>query len=242
MDARYGDGPAYSYELPWDAMRKAEIDATILRLATQPLDAPRQTGPTLDLGCGDQPAARFWPHQDITGVEISPTAVARVAQAFPWMRVHCSPAETFTDPEGRTYSTIVSIESIEHWCDVGAGLATVRRHLAPDGWFVFSTPNRDSLHRRIGSKLGLEVPYCSSDHTHEFGFTEMRTLLQRHGWRIERSEGVFLMPWWALESEFGGRIRALTDRDPEILTWLRSLGRGCPELAFIQVHACRRSP
>lgn len=237
MNARYAQGEAYAYELLWDDLRTQEIHATIRKLASHSGGVPRDTGLTLDIGCGNRGIAAHWPHQNIVGLEISSVAAAQYTAQYPGMECVVSPIEDFKDAKKRQFNTITAVESIEHWADVAHGLETVRRHLAPGGLFVLSTPNRDSLHARIGRKLGLDVPYCSHDHTHEFGHDELLSTLMRHGFHPVASQGVFLMPWWALEGEFGTRIRELTDSDPELLAWLLEAGRGVPHLAFIQCHA-----
>ena len=239
MNMRYARGEAYSYELLWDVLRIKEIHAAIWDLASKPGGVARDTGLALDIGCGNSGIAAHWPGRNIVGLEISSAAAAQYTAKFPGIECVVSPIESFRDPGQRRFNTITAVESIEHWADVGSGLESVRRHLAPDGLFVLSTPNRDSLHARIGRKLDLDVPYCSPDHTHEFGHDELLLLLKNHGFHPVASRGVFLMPWWALEGEFGTRIRGMTDNDPELLGWLLDAGRDLPQLAFIQCHALR---
>ena len=46
------------------------------------------------------------------------------------------------------------------------------------------------------------------------------------------------MPYWALEREFGNKIRRMTDEDDAIVKLLGEAGTNVPHIAFIQCHAC----
>lgn len=237
MDDRYRAGEAYRYDLAWDRLRWQDIHQTATALATA--DGARTPGLTLDIGCGTRGIIDHWPAgSPVVGLELSAVAAERYRQQHGGAECIVSAIEDFADPAGRRFDTIVGIETIEHWSDAAKGLQAVRRHLAPGGRLVLTTPNDDSLHKRVARKLGLAPPFCSSDHTHEFGFAELRRILTTAGFAVEDSRGVAMMPWWAMESEFGHRIRALTDNDEELLGWLRDLGHGAPHLAFIQCHRC----
>lgn len=152
-----------------------------------------------------------------------------------------SPAETLPLPDA-SVDMVISIESIEHWCDVDAALAGIRRVLKPHGALILTTPNRDSLHVRMGRKLGIQMPYCANDHTHEFGYEELDTLVTGAGFRKEAETGASFAPYWALEGAIGTRMRHLTDNDEEVVQWLNAIGRRCPEFAFCQIKAFERTP
>lgn len=240
MDEKFADGNAYPVTTLWDRERTSELHAAVLELALRPSDgfgAPRDPGLTLDAGCGAGAIADYWPEQStLVGVELSPVAVERIRQEKPRIEVHASAIEDYQDE--RRFETVVCSESIEHWPDAGAGLDAIRRLMAPHGVLVLTTPNRDSLHARIGRKLNRPVPFCCNDHVTEFGYGELLELLAVHGFEVTRSVGVFLQPYWALEAVFGTAIRKLTDDDPDVVSWLRRAGRAVPELAFCQCHAC----
>lgn len=152
-----------------------------------------------------------------------------------------SAAETLPLPDA-SVDMVISIESIEHWCDVDAALAGIRRVLKPHGALILTTPNRDSLHIRMGRKLGIQMPYCAIDHTHEFGYDELDTLVTGAGFRKEAETGASFAPYWALEGAIGHRMRHLTDNDEEVVQWLNAIGRRCPEFAFCQIKAFERLP
>lgn len=242
MNRRYSAGAAYAETLPWDRARTEAIIANALTLAAWPaLTVPmgsREPGMTLDVGCGQGGVAPWWKDRsELVGLELSEAAVAKATELYPGVDFRVGAIEEFETDE--RFDTIVAVETIEHWADVHKGLDNVRRLLKDDGVFVVTTPNRDSLHCRIGRRLGLSVPFCSDDHVHEFGYQELVGLLARHGLRVTRSLGAFLQPYWALEAEVGHRIRKLTDHDEELIELLAKAGVHAPEIAFVQCHACR---
>jgi SAM-dependent methyltransferase len=243
MDERFRAGNAYAHGVPWDTDRMHRLWSATVRLALEPrprMDETRPLGLTLDVGCGEGGIAAFWPTRDIVGVELSPVAVERARKNHPDVEYHVGAAETFADPRGRQFDTIAAVETIEHWTDVPAGLRGIRRLLKDDGVFVLTTPNADSLHCRMIRALGRTPPFCSSDHVHEFGFDELRYVLEQAGFVVTRSLGVGLSPYWAID-ECGGRIRELTDRDRDMIALLGPAGEHLPHLAFCQAHACRKA-
>jgi len=150
-----------------------------------------------------------------------------------------SPAETLPLPDA-SVDLAVSVESIEHWIDVEAALDGLHRVIRPEGVLVLTTPNRDSLHARMGRKMGVQVPFCADDHTHEFGYEELDRLLYSRGFEKVDETGASFAPYWALESALGHRVRPITDSDPEVVEWMNSIGRRCPEFAFCQIKSFRR--
>jgi len=181
--------------------------------------------------------ARWLTHQDESYPYMKHPRVQRSAE-FEYI---VSPAETLPLPDA-SVDMVISIESIEHWCDVDAALAGIRRVLKPHGALILTTPNRDSLHVRMGRKLGIQMPYCANDHTHEFGYEELDTLVTGAGFRKEAETGASFAPYWALEGAIGTRMRHLTDNDEEVVQWLNAIGRRCPEFAFCQIKAFERTP
>jgi 2-polyprenyl-3-methyl-5-hydroxy-6-metoxy-1,4-benzoquinol methylase len=252
MNKQYAEGTAYADMVPWDVERMKQIHGNVLELAARPFGtyatvAPgknvharmpeRPFGLTLDVGCGQGGIASYWPRKDfLVGVEISEVAVEKAKKEHPTVDYHASAIEDFE--YDKKLDTIVAVESIEHWKSVPKGLDNIRKLIDDNGVFVLTTPNRDSLHARIGRKLGLPVPFCSHDHVYEFGFDELIALLHSHGFKVTRSLGACLMPYWALEREFGNKIRRMTDEDATIVKLLGEAGTNVPHIAFVQCHAC----
>lgn len=240
MDSRYAAGIAYQSSLPFDRLRGDSIRATTLRLCEGRLHSAFRT---LDVGSGEGGIASFWPHANILGVEISEVAVQIARKNFPDARFQQAAIEEFELGAGMPpFDLVVAQESIEHWTDVPKGLRAIHQALRPNGTFVLTTPNRDSLHCRIRRKMSRgEAPYCSTDHIHEFGFDELIKTVTDSGFVLEGSDGVGLLPYWTMEQVFGSKIRSLTDADEEVATWFEEIGREAPpEYNFIQAHRFRR--
>lgn len=260
MDERYQEGDAYSYELPWDIQRHKSLHQELANLVTRVIHIWSRHIPlrVTDLGCGMKTtfslpyirdALRTF-DLDVTLVDISAAAIRRLREErggeleaawgprVSW-QFRAAPAE-YLQSVAEDQHLIVSVESIEHWSDVDAGLDGVHAALVPGGFFVLTTPNRDSLHVRMARKLGYEPPFCAEDHTYEFGHEELDRLLKRHGLVKVAETGVGLAPYWALEGFLGGAMRDLTDNDPEVIQWLDMIGRRCPEFSFCQVKAFRK--
>ena len=237
MNARYADGSAYAAHCPWDLDRHHLLIESVVRFVSGKWagGADRACGDALDVGCAGGGMVDLLPSPTrYVGLDISDDAVRLAAVAHPNGQYVQGAVETTNWVS--EFDTVIAIESIEHWANVSDGLAAVKRALRPNGIFVVTTPNRDSLHVTIGKKLGIDVPYCSFDHVKEFGFDELIGVVTGAGFRRLDSTGVGLMPYWALEREFGNRIRKLTDNDADVYYKLNRAGAGVPSLAFLQVH------
>jgi len=80
----------------------------------------------------------------------------------------------------RRFDTIVAGEVIEHVSNVGLFLANLRRHLAPDGVLIITTPN-PYCSRQIGRIWRTGKPKIHADHTAWFDPITLTAALQRAG-------------------------------------------------------------
>jgi SAM-dependent methyltransferase len=219
--------------LPFDrqmheALVRAFHDLACPEIQTNYLDA-------LDVGCGKGELMAELRCR-VVGVEPVRSAYEEACKAMPNATIHHGPIETFRSYSD-TFDLVLARETIEHWGDVDAGLDAIRECIKLGGVFVVSTPNRDSLHVRMGRKLGVEVPLMCQYHVREFGFRELIDLVKRHGFVLAQSAGALLLPFWAYEKVIGNRLRHLTDNDEEVNRWLHDIGKFCPaEYAFHQIH------
>jgi SAM-dependent methyltransferase len=242
MDRRYADGTAYQTSLPFDLQRGKNIRAATLGLANLLADGRSlldEKTRTLDVGSGEGGIASFWPHHNITGVEISEFAIEKARAQYPDMRFRCCAIEEFELGAGEApYDLVVAQESIEHWTDPTGGMTRIASAITRKGHLIITTPNRDSLHCRMSRKLELgEPPTCSGDHIHEFGFEQLIAFVEGFGFRLEFSRGVGLLPYWTMERMFGPQVRFLTDRDDQVVDWFEDIGQAAPaEFCFIQCH------
>lgn len=240
MDKQYAEGTAYQTSLPFDLKRGESIRLATLRLSSHA--GCNASIKTLDVGSGQGGIAAFWPHTNITGVEISEVAVEQARKAHPNVRYICSSIESYRlDPGETPYGLVVAQESIEHWTETTLGLKNIYESLdiPGHGYLIITTPNRDSLHCRMARKLGFEAPYCSFDHIHEFGYRELIDHVESIGFERVHSLGVGLLPYWTLP--LPPEIRRLTDSDTEVVEWFERMGASVPvEFSFIQCHLFRK--
>ncbi|MDQ1640023.1 MAG: hypothetical protein QOF62_3362 [Pyrinomonadaceae bacterium] len=138
----------------------------------------------LDVGCAtgfflEAARARGW---DVFGLEVSEYAAnyARCELGLP-----VETASIVQEPAGlRQFDAITLWDTIEHLDRPDIALANIRRLLAPDGIFVFSTGDYNSLLRRLSGK-GWRL---FADPTHNFFFDErvLRLMLKRAGFEVLR--------------------------------------------------------
>lgn len=260
MNERYEGGDAYVYELPFDVMLHDALHGAVAKLVKECLRDYEGSFPLrlTDLGCGTKTVFEKQVFRDAmirfryvqaTMADLSKVAIEHLCKSQEdiqsiWggtLSTQCvvCPAENLSSWASHQHM-VISVESIEHWSDVEACLAGIKNALLPGGYFILTTPNRDSLHVRMARKLGFEPPFCSSDHTYEFGYKELDGLLSDAGFEKVGELGAGMAPYWALEGVIGGAIRNLTDNDPEVNQWLNTVGERCPEFSFCQVKAFRR--
>jgi ubiquinone/menaquinone biosynthesis C-methylase UbiE len=241
MDARYETGDAYPNPALWIHIHHKELERTIAEL----LLGKTQGRKILELGCGTGGVA---PHNIrdadlIVGTDLSEAAL-RVAQGFfresQSIQFRQMDAENlqFTDS---SFDIVVAKEVLEHLPNPKRCIGEVCRVLKAGGYFVLSSPNRDSLHLRVNRKLGQDDFACAGDHIREFTYSEMKEMLAESGFLVEASEGVTLMPYHYVKGIFPDAIKAAEDIDEEFVDWLRVLGRRAgPEFAFCYVILARK--
>jgi SAM-dependent methyltransferase len=167
----------------------------------------------LDFGCGrgDLLAHLFRRGVAASGFEISPDSAEVTRTRFaaePLFRgVATSPGEL---ADG-SFDVVMLVEVIEHLLDeeVGSVLAEVRRVLADGGRVVVTCPNRENL-----AEDSVRCPDCGAvfhrwQHVRSLDPRSIAELFQAHGFRTEKSEGVY----WGLTPY------------AVVRTWLRNPGR-----------------
>jgi ubiquinone/menaquinone biosynthesis C-methylase UbiE len=180
----------------------------------------------------------------IVGVDISEVAVKRAADAY---RARAGSALIVMDGHALAFASsafdIVSFtESIEHMHDVERVIAEIHRVLKPGGRLLVTTPNANSLHLVMTRKLGYPAFKTSNQHVREYTFDEVRDLLQKAGFVISRSAGMFLYPYWGIPG-IDQIARPITDSDPELVELMRELGRRVgPEHSYLMVILAEKAP
>lgn len=146
----------------------------------------------------------------ITGALLDRGIRAEVVEGSPTLRdmaltrhgdqelvVHLAMFEEFepADP----YDAVLALHVLEHVDDPQAMLRRVSSWLAPGGSLVVVTPNRQSIHRNLAVRMGLqqEVDDLSArdrlvGHQRVYGLDTLREELQRGGFEVDDEFGYFL--------------------------------------------------
>jgi SAM-dependent methyltransferase len=90
---------------------------------------------------------------------------------------------------GTTFDVVVAADNIEHLSNCGRFVEGIRRHLAPEGRFLVSTPNPLGLVRLL-ELLAYRSTKANVEHTGWFTAQVLDQLARRHGLRL--TDGVFI--------------------------------------------------
>lgn len=172
---------SYGHEEAWTLPPATEASLAGLARRVEPF---RTAGRLLDVGCGAGAilgvmARRGWLAE---GTELSSVAAERLrGQGH---RVHLGAIEQLDLEEG-SYDVVILSEIVEHLLAPRAAVAAASRLLRPGGALYLTTPNFDSLSRRL---LGARWRVISlPEHVCYFNRSALATLLARAG----------LVPVWA---------------------------------------------
>jgi SAM-dependent methyltransferase len=102
-------------------------------------------------------------------------------------------------------------------------LQWVRSHLAPEGRFIFDTPNRDI------TKIQFPDRYIDADHKREYSPAEMAALLGENGFEVVRQWGMLNMPETYRTGQF----------DPEEIYQAGESLNQTPETSYVFAFECR---
>jgi len=161
---------------------------------------PRPLGRVLDVGCGEGGAGR--PLRDagaswISGIELDPAAAARAAERYD--EAVAGRAEESLDRVSSPFDTILLYDVLEHLAEPGSFLEALQGVAAPGARAHVSVPNarhwtllRDLAVR--GTFGYTEAGHRDETHLRWFTRSDLRALLERAGWRVERVEHGPLRP------------------------------------------------
>lgn len=103
---------------------------------------------------------------------------------------------------GRAFDAIFAFDLIEHLSNPGLFLACCRKHLAPGGALILTTPNAHGFYPML-LKLFHGVAPCNPDHVAWYDAPTVLKLLNKNGWHGE----VFYMPGKSVSSKLPRTIR-----------------------------------
>ncbi|NUR98259.1 MAG: class I SAM-dependent methyltransferase [Kribbellaceae bacterium] len=135
--------------------------------ANLPIERP---GRVLDAGCGEGYGAellRLAGASSVTGLDYEDTTLRHVRRVYP--QVNVARGNLVQTPfADRAFTTITSLQTIEHLWEQPRFVAECARIIAPQGTLVLSTPNR------------LTFPSGNWYHTRELTAAEFTELLEPH--------------------------------------------------------------
>lgn len=139
-----------------------EVEDIDIEERAQRLSAPRvaaavgDASRVLDMGYGTGEMAAELLGRGLRAevVEGSPLLAARARAEHPGLVVHEAMFEEFAP--GPRYDAVLALHVMEHVDQPSSLMARVRGWLAPGGALVVVVPNRESLHRRLAVRMGLQ--------------------------------------------------------------------------------------
>ena len=238
MDKRFSKKEAYNLMYLWDKVRADELNKLTLELIS-----PTNDKRIFEIGCGIGGSAPLISEcREFIGTDLSEIGILKANQTFgdkPNFKFVPMDAMDlkFNDEQ---FDIVLAREVIEHLPEPERAIREAFRVLKPNGLFLVTSPNRDSLHLRVNRMLGHTDFKCCFDHIKEYSFREAETMLIKENFIIKDTRGLFLMPYWGIPG-IDLYIRHLTDNDPEMIELLRKLGeRVGAEFAFGFIILCEK--
>jgi SAM-dependent methyltransferase len=184
-------------------------------------------GRLLDLGCGIGHSYHLLAPRETVGVDISPEALAGQDRETVVADMRELPFA------GGEFSSVLSVQSLEHVADPEPVLAGVARVLEPEGVAMFVTPNRLTL----GRPDEIIDPY----HFREYGHEELAALCGPYFDEV-RVLGLFGSPrYMEIFEEERAKLDRLLAKDPLRLRRLVPI-RAKQRLYDAMLHRHRGSP
>ena len=165
----------------------------------------KSTDVVLDVGFwgqGIKSDSEHWPHRlllsraaEVYGIDIEYDENSM--QGLDLKKYNKQAAENFSFEI--KFDVIFAGDLIEHLVNPGLFLENAKKHLAPGGRLILSTPNTFNLFS-IAGKLTREEPVTNSDHTFYFNRRTVRTLLNKCGWKVDQFGFMYTLDYEIEES------------------------------------------
>lgn len=186
------------------------LHITRYRLATQAI----QGGHILDVGCGygygTKQMATAHPDKQFVAIDVDAQVIsyAKAHNALPNI-TYIVMSATALDLPDNTYTTIISVENIEHIDDVQAYAHELARVLIPGGNLFLTTPNDDRLPHRVQRICNSTIIY-NRFHVKEYTLGQLNQLRESAGLVCQKKRWLYT----ALLPRSLRRRHALSQRRP----------------------------
>jgi len=190
-----------------------------------------QGSSVLEMGCADgimtQWLVRDYP--DVTVVDGSDVFLQQVSSRIQAVNVHfeCALFEEYSP--NRQYDIIMMTHIIEHLEDPVTVLRRTQNWISPGGQIFVTVPNANSIHRLVGTKMGLLKTPDSLNHQdlllgHKRVYSpeSLKTQIYEAGYDIEKFGGCMIKPLSNRQIE--------TDWSDELIDAFFALGEDFPDL------------
>jgi 2-polyprenyl-3-methyl-5-hydroxy-6-metoxy-1,4-benzoquinol methylase len=131
----------WNHELERDGEDFSDLE--LAELFLKKTDLPEKQHSILEIGCGiGKLCDRLYSmgYRNITGIDISSSAIALGKTRFPQLGLYCMDATSLKFPDG-CFHICISFDLVEHIPDVIPHFREVWRVLKPAGKYLFKTPN-----------------------------------------------------------------------------------------------------
>lgn len=161
-----------------------------------------QNDKVLDLGFGDGIFLEsFLNHEDFTILEAAPSLVRKANQKIQETQSKVKIVETFFEEyeTNAKYDVVIASHVLEHVENPHLVLKKCQEWLRPGGSLLVVVPNRESFHRRLGLKMGLQnnlEDLSQRDHAVGHRRVYSRAILESEltdvGFSLKEAKGFFL--------------------------------------------------
>ncbi|RKX60966.1 MAG: hypothetical protein DRP29_01680 [Thermodesulfobacteriota bacterium] len=145
--------------------------------------------------------------------------------------------QDFTYPHHK-YSDIIWFRGIEHVPDPKEVLKKIKGSLIPEGRLHITFPNALSLHRRLGTLMGIiKTPWSFSErdvalgHFKIYDRFQLFSLLKDSGYKIINWEGIILKPFP------NSKMMELYKENPKLIDALFKIGKELPDYCA-EIYIC----
>ncbi len=167
-------------------------------------------GPILDIACGTGAWLSRFTGRALVGIDL---ASKTEAPGIEFVSADIDSAHVDLE---RRFALVSAIEIVEHLENPGRLIELAARHVAPDGWFLLSTPNVHSALARlrwlVTGKLRFFDASGESTHLNPITLAWARAVLPRHGFEVVRI--------WGFPERGSRACRRLTAAVAPLLGWM----------------------